>query len=657
MASRMQSVWSRREFNVMLAGGTVLLAGKSWPESRSVPPVGGLDTAPLRVPDQLRPLPAGAVQFTGYFDRYIRHSLENWNMGRVPYAGFVRMFREGRVMFAQGEMWGKAVRSGALFYRYTGDTGLKDILRRTIADLLSCRRPNGSISCSPPEAQPDGPGGDIWERKYVLLGLDEYYEQVERDPAVLDAMIAHADCVLEQVGPPPRTRIVDLGWSANHIESSTILEPILRLYRRTGFARYLDFARYIVEEEGGALGYNIIREALEGRDPAKIGGPYPKAYEMMSLFEGLAEYYRVTGNETWRTALLNLYRGIIEKELTLIGNGGGDQPHAPSLYGEGWDYTALEQTNPAICRMMETCAGVTWLKLCGHILRLFVDPLAADCVERYAYNGLVGAMKPEGDGFSYVNLLNGVKTCVEGWGGTIEGVYITCCNLNGPMGLAMLPWLAVLQGAEGPVICLYDPGRFQAETPSGGKVTLTIETAYPREGSVRIAVTPEREEQFTLRLRIPDWSRQTALSVSGAAAPVEPGRFVALHRTWRPGDQVELDLDLRTRVLDAPRGSDRAGDYFRAAVRGPVVLARDENLDPQFDQPVDLISRDGYIDAEVLEAPRPETLVAVRVPTTDGSVLLVDYASVDGWKGRRICTWLPMKTRPAPDVSAIERPA
>ena len=363
MASRSRAGWSRREFNAMMAGSMAVLAGGSWSWSDPVRPSGGLDTVPLRVADQLSPLPAGAVRLTGYFNRFIRRSLENWNMGVVPYAGFVRMFRQGRAMFAQGEMWGKAVRSGALFYRYTGDAGLKDCLRKTVADLLSCRRPNGSISCSPPEAQPDGPGGDIWERKYVLLGLDEYYEQVERDPAVLDAMIAHADCILEQVGPPPKTRIVDLGWSPNHIESSTILEPVQRLYRRTGLARYLDFARYIVEEEGGALGYNVIREALEGRDPAKIGGPYPKAYEMMSLFEGVAEYYRVTGNETWRTALLNLYRGIIEKELTLIGNGGGDQPHAPGLYGEGWDYTALEQTNPAIRRMMETCVGVTWLPM------------------------------------------------------------------------------------------------------------------------------------------------------------------------------------------------------------------------------------------------------------------------------------------------------
>ncbi len=70
-------------------------------------------------------------------------------------------------------MWGKAVRSGSMLYRYTQDPELKAILDVTVADLLSTRRKNGSISASKVE-QPDGPGGDMWERTYVVLGLDTY---------------------------------------------------------------------------------------------------------------------------------------------------------------------------------------------------------------------------------------------------------------------------------------------------------------------------------------------------------------------------------------------------------------------------------------------------------------------------------------------------
>lgn len=353
-----------------------------------------------QVRDTFMPLPAGAVHLHGYLENDLENSLAHWNMGVVPYGGFVDIFRKGRSFFAEGEMWGKAVRSGSMFYRYTHDSTLKKILQSTVSDLLSTRRANGSISASAISKQPDGPGGDLWERTYVLLGLEDYYTEVSKDPKVLQAMIDEADNVLAETGPAPKVSITDQGWSPNHIESSTILEPMMRLYKLTGYKRYLDFARYIVQT-GGAKGYNIIEEAFSNEAPYKIGGPYPKAYEMMSLFEGLTEYYRATGNDHWKQAIMNLYQNIRTKEITIIGNGGGDQPYHPDVYGEAWDNTALEQTNPDIKRMMETCAGVTWMKLCSQILRLTGEPSTVDDIEKYIYNGLTGAMKPGGDRFNY----------------------------------------------------------------------------------------------------------------------------------------------------------------------------------------------------------------------------------------------------------------
>lgn len=593
------------------------------------------------VEDQLTPLAPGAVRFEGYLGDSLQNSLEHWNKGVVPYAGFVKMFRTGRTLFAQGEMWGKAVRSGAMFYRYTHDERLKDILRQTVADLLSTRRANGSISCSDVAKQPDGPGGDLWERKYVLLGLDEYYRHVEKDPAVLQAMIDEADCTIAQVGTPPKTRIVDQGWSANHIESCTILEPMMRLYKLTGHPRYLNFARYIVETEGGAKGFNVIQEAIDGKDPEKIGGPYPKAYEMMSLFEGLVEYYRVTGDERWKRAVLNLFSKIREKEITIIGNGGGDQPYRPDIAGEGWDYTALEQTNPKISRMMETCAGVTWLKLCSQISRLTADPAAVDEIEKYAYNGLLGAMKPTGDGFSYVNLLNGVKTNAVGWGAKVDGLDVTCCNLNGPMGLAYLPFVAVMNSPRGPVVNLYNAGTATAPTPAGRSVRLEIATRYPVTGSITMAITPSEPETFSLRLRIPAWSKATVLKVNGQPLAAVAGTYTEIKRRWSPGDTVELTLDMRCRVIDAPHGSNRAGDNFQALIRGPIVLARDENIDANYNRPVAPRTRDGYVTVEPVRPTLPSTRMQFRVPTGDGFIEMIDYASVNNWNGKHITTWLP----------------
>jgi len=593
--------------------------------------------------DLFFPLPANSIHFRGYLGNDIQHSVEHWNKGVVPYSSLVEYFRSGRDFFAQGEMWGKAVRSGCMFYRYSQDAELKKILDATVLDLLTTIRENGSISCSEISQQPDSLGGDLWERKYVLLGLLGYYMHVNQDADVLRAMIGQADSIVSQIGLPPKARIVDQGWSPNHIESSTLLEPMVQLYNLTGDQRYLDFAKYIVEIEGGAKGHNIIEDAYNNEDPVNIGGVYPKAYEMMSLFEGLVEYYRVTGNEHWKRAFINLYHKIMEKEITIVGNGGGDLPNHPQVLGEAWNNTALEQTNPDMDRMMETCVGVTWLKFCSQILRLTGDPLAVDMIEKYAYNGLIGAMKPSGDGFSYVNRLNGSKTITEGWGGMIDGVHVTCCNLNGPMGLAYLPYVAVMNSKEGPVINLYNAATATVATPKGQPLQIEIKTDYPLSGKITILLTQKSDENYTLRLRIPEWSTLATLLVNNKKVPASPGTYAELVRKWVSGDKVELLLDMRCHLVDAPRGSSRAGDGFQALIRGPVVLSRDENIDGEYCRPVAILSENGYVNV-IKESPDlPSARMQFQVPAEDGVIHVVDYASVNSWEGKHICTWLPKK--------------
>ena len=187
---------------------------------------------PLRT--RFAPLPAGAVRLTNFLENDIRNSIEHWNKGELPYREFVEFFRsQAAPQFALGEMWAKRCARAACFTDTPRTRNSKSILKATVEDLLSVQNPNGSISCTPEEQQPGGENGDLWERKYVMLGLDEYYRWVEQNPAVLEALKKHADCLIAQIGHAPKTEIVDLGWSATnigheacHIESSTLLEPL-----------------------------------------------------------------------------------------------------------------------------------------------------------------------------------------------------------------------------------------------------------------------------------------------------------------------------------------------------------------------------------------------------------------------------------------------
>lgn len=596
-----------------------------------------------KVENVMEPLPSGAVTLTDYFENDIRKSVENWAKGVMPYDSVVEFFRTGRKQFALGEMVGKAIRTNALMYRYTRDEELRDLTKDVVYSLIGTMKPNGSISCTAVENQPGGTDGDIWERKYVLLALSQYYLDVDQDPKVLDAMEKEAASVMTQIGPQTGVSIKDFGWSDNHIESSTILEPIMRLYYITGKQEYLDYAAYIVDC-GGGLGKNMFQAVRDGDPLTSVGQPYPKAYEMTSLWEGLVEYYRATGDPVLLETIEKYFRSVKENEITIIGNGGADV-YWPKVCGEAWSNTAVEQTNTSVVRMMETCVGVTWIKYCSQYLRLTGDPSAVDAIEKYIYNGLLGAMRPDGKGFSYVNLLNGEKVTNYGWGWNFDGLPVTCCNLNGPTGLAYIPYVAVMQDAEGPVVNLYNAGKAVAKTAKGDEVVLTVDSQFPRGNEVKISVDPSVAGKFSVTLYMPTWSPDTYVEVNGKAVRgVKPGEYLAISRRWKKGDMIRIVFDFRARLIDAPKGGrNPEGEFFQAVQWGPIVLARDENIDPDYNKPVQVVAdENGEVKVRQVTPERPGTRMQFVVPTTGGDIKMVDYSSVDCWKGSHIQTWLPM---------------
>jgi hypothetical protein len=103
-----------------------------------------------------------------------------------------------------------------------------------------------------------------------------------------------------------------------------------------------------------------------------------------------------------------------------------------------------------------------------------------------------------------------------------------------------------------------------------------------------------------------------------------------------------LTLDMRCRVIDSPHGSNRDGEHLQAIIRGPIVLARDENIDPGYDKPVTIISKGGYVEVAPVAKTLPSAWMQFRVPTREGFIQVVDYATVNNWNGRHIHTWLRM---------------
>ena len=147
-----------------------------------------------------------------------------------------------------------------------------------------------------------------------------------------------------------------------------------------------------------------------------------------------------------------------------------------------------------------------------------------------------------------------------------------------------------------------------------------------------------------MKLHIPSWSEQTYVAVNGKyVGKVEAGKYLNLERKWQAGDSIYIIFDMKAKLIKASEnGRNPEGKFFQAVQWGPLVLARDENIDPDYNKPVQIIAdANGEVKVKIVDAERPGTRMQFRVPTTEGDIKMVDYSSVDCWKGKHIQTWLP----------------
>ena len=216
----------------------------------------------------------------------------------------------------------------------------------------------------------------------------------------------------------------------------------------------------------------------------------------------------------------------------------------------------------------------------------------------------------------------------------------------------MIPKMALLTSKNGFLMNLYIDGTTQSKTPENNQIEFVTETKYPVDGDVKVTLKLEKSEKFALSFRIPEWSKNTLITVNGEKVAVTDGK-TTIERNWNNGDVIELKLDMRTRAIyPTPYGSrvlmtkavmktdfymvnvfdkeDPMAKNHIALLRGPVVLAQENRLGYSVDDAVTIAVKDGYVETEVVrEKTAPfETVLEVKVPLADGSKMtLVDYSS------------------------------
>lgn len=486
----------------------------------------------------------------------------------------------------QSEFWGKWMLAATLSYQYTQDPALLDSIHSGVNAILKSQLSNGYIGNYSPEAQLQQ--WDVWGRKYSMLGLLAYYD-LTGDKKVLSACCRMADHLMTQVGSG-KVSIVSTG-NYHGMASSSILEPVIFLYRRTNDKKYLDFAKYIVSEWETEYGPQLISKAETDISVADRF-PHPvkklqkswfspengqKAYEMMSCYEGLLELYKLTGNPQYLSAVEKTVQNIIDTEINIAGSG--------SAF-ECWYHGRDLQTRPTY-HTMETCVTMTWMKLCQTLLCVTGNPLYADQIEKTAYNALLASMKDDASQIAKYSPLEGLRHAGEDQ----CDMHINCCIANGPRAFALLPQYAIMKSADNDLyINLYTDLSANIQLPSKQFIQITQNTNYPQNGNITISIDMEKSEKFTLALRIPLWSSNNSIAINNEEmADPHPGTYYEINRVWNKGDKVILNLDTRGRI--------RKLNNYAAIEKGPLVLARDTRFNDGFIDETSLIqTKDNYVE-------------------------------------------------------------
>lgn len=574
------------------------------------------------VKDQLHILPPGGVSLRGRLGKALEKSV-NHRLKKVNYDHLVAPFRDRNERDGRWrcEFWGKIVRSAIRSWHAVPDPGLEQLIRKTVHDLCATQTPDGCISSYPAELQTKD--WDIWGRKYALLGLCRYYREIERSEEVRHAVARCLDHLMTQVGPEAQ-RIVDCGHHTG-LAASSLLGAVVAAARVTGEKRFLDYAKWIAAQGGSTEG-NIFALARRGTAPAELGNG--KAYEMTSCFEGLLELYRETGDPEQLDAVMKYFRAVRDRELFITGAGG-----LKDMWGEFWYEGRRNQTRSDAGSLGETCVTTTCIRFFGQILRLTGELSAADEMERALYNGILGAMVPDGSWWLHANPtpLAG-SSFKKRAGDQIPGYGEDCCVAQGPEALATAACYAVMRTEEGPAVLFYEACEAKIPLADGSEAALSITGNYPDGATAAITVSLPAPRRFRLKLRVPAWSTRTRIRVAGEEIPARPGTFAEIDRLWTTGDRVELEFDLRFRAVPAPDGG-----ALLAAMRGPVLFARDSRLG-ELDTPV---SPEEIENAQEIPA-EPEVARLCRLP--DGSKLC-DYASAGNrfTPENTLRVWLPKR--------------
>ena len=355
---------------------------------------------------------------------------------------------------------------------------------------------------------------------------------------------------------------------------------LCRLYRVTGDPKYLEQAKFFLDQRGrrgrrgpdgrgglyGTYGQDHI-PVIEQKEA--VGHSVRAAY----MYTGMADVAALTGNMEYVRAIDTIWEDVVTTKLYITGGIGAAGGHE----GFGGAYELPNMT--AYC---ETCASIANVLWNHRMFLMHGDAKYIDVLERTLYNAALSGISLEGDRFFYPNVLESVGQHARSpWFGC------ACCPANVARFIPSVPGFAYASRDGDVYVNLFIGGEAAIET-ARNTVRLVQETRYPWDGRVRLRVEPAWDEEFAVHVRIPGRtgydpvpsdlyafadtvSDEVELGVNGVRTVPEIRQgYASIARQWKKGDTIQIDLPMPVRrIASHPDVASNRGKI--ALQRGPLV--------------------------------------------------------------------------------------
>lgn len=518
----------------------------------------------------------------------------------------------------------KWLEGAAAVYAFTKDPALDAEMDRLIEMIARTQAEDGYIHTDVQARQLQGEDVprfgnpmdfEMYNMGHLIAAACIHHEATGKDN-LLKVAIKAAD-FLDREFADPRPEQARHGICPSHLMGLT------DLYRVTGNRKYIDLAERLL---------NMRDLVTQGDDDNQDRVPLRRhevahghAVRATYLYCGAADVYIEKGEQALLDPMLKVWQDLVSKKLYITGGCGALYDGAsPDGVEEQLTITRVHQAFgrnyqlPQSTAHNETCAAIGSMLWNWRMLRITSESRFADLLELTLYNSVLAGVSLDGTAYFYTNTLRQLDPMpVDLRWPRHRTTYMSCwcCPPNVVRTVAESSQLGYMKSDRGIHTVLYGSSKLRTTLADGSTVALTQETNYPWDGKIAITVDESPAGEWSLFVRIPQWTEGAELRLNGApqAAPAS-GSYVELRRRWKQGDRVELDLPMPARLMQAHPLVEEARNHV-AVTRGPIVYCLEG-----VDLPGDVRLLDVYI--------RGDTPLEVRGNGAPGGVPSIEARGV-----------------------------